>query len=136
MLGEKVLDIKGKVTGQRAVQGSAHGEVNIEVSFQGMGHALGVEVMDMGTYVARMRAPGVLYGTGHGVSMTKDGDSVTWHGEGLGYPTGRGMEAKWRGCIFNTTKSEKLARFNGMVVVFEWDVDEQGNAKGAGWEWK
>src|SRR5215471_14614220 len=100
MLGDKVMEIHGKVTGQRAIQGSAHGEVNIEVSFQGMGQALGVEVMDMGTYIARIRQPGVLYGSGHGVSMTKDGESVTWHGEGLGHPTGKGLEAKWRGGLF------------------------------------
>ena len=136
MLGEKVWDFHGKVTGVRAVQGTNHGEVKMEVSFQGAGHVLGVEGTDMGTYVARLRAPGVLYGTGHGITMTKDGDSITWHGEGLGHPTGKGMEAKWRGAIFMQTQSPKLARLNGIVGVFEWDVDEQGNAKGAGWEWK
>jgi hypothetical protein len=136
MLGEKVLDIQGKVTGQRAVQGAGHGEVNMEVSFQGMGHVLGVEGMDMGTYVARMRQPGVLYGSGHGITMTKDGESITWHGEGIGRPTGKGMEAKWRGAIFMQTQSSKLARLNGMMAVFEWDVDEQGGAKGVAWEWK
>ena len=136
MLGEKVWDFQGKVTGQRAVQGTNHGEVKMEVSFQGMGHVLGVEASDMGTYVARLRAPGVLYGSGHGITMTKDGDAVTWHGEGLGHPTGKGLEAKWRGAIFMQTQSQKLARVNGIVGVFEWDVDEQGNAKGAGWEWK
>jgi hypothetical protein len=136
MLGEKVMDIQGKVSGQRAVQGAAHGEVKIEVSFQGMGHVLGMEGMDMGTYVARVRQPGVLYGSGHGITMMKDGESITWHGEGLGHVTGKGMEAKWRGCLFMQTQSQKLARLNAMPVIFEWDVDEQGNAKGVGWEWK
>jgi hypothetical protein len=136
MVGEKVMDIQGRVAGQRAVQGAAHGEVKIEVSFEGRGHVLGVEGTDMGTYVARVRQPGVLYGSGHGITFTKDGESITWHAEGLGHPTGRGMEAKWRGCLFMQTQSAALARANGMVVVFEWDVDEQGNAKGTGWEWK
>jgi len=136
MVGEKIYEIHGKVTGARAVQGSSHGEVNMEVSFQGMGHILGVNTMDMGTYVARLRQSGVLYGTGHGISMTNEGESITWHGEAIGHPTGKGMEAKWRGSIFMNTQSHKLVRLNTMVIVFEWDVDEQGNAKGAGWEWK
>ena len=135
MLGEKVFDILGKVTGQRAVQGAAHGEVKMEVSFQGVGHILGVETMDMGTYVARIRQPGVLYGSGHGLSMTKEGE-VTWHGEGMGHASGNGMEAKWRGCIFMSTHAPKLARLNSMAVIFEWDIDAQGNAKGTAWEWK
>jgi hypothetical protein len=25
---------------------------------------------------------------------------------------------------------------NGVVVVGEWEVDENGNTKGQGWEWK
>jgi len=136
MLGEKLGDITGKVTGQRVVAGTAHGEVKLEVSFEGMGHVLGIEATDMGTYQARMKAPGVLYGSGQGLTMTKDGDSVTWHGEGIGTMTGKGMGAHWRGAIVYSTQSTKLGRLNSICGVFEWDVDEHGNAKGAFWEWK
>jgi hypothetical protein len=83
-----------------------------------------------------MKAPGTLWGQGQGLSLTKDGDAVTWHGTGIGKPTGKGMAASWRGAIFYTTQSSRLARLNGVTVVFEWDVDENGNAKGTTWEWK
>ena len=46
------------------------------------------------------------------------------------------MAANFRGAIYYTTQSQKLARLNGTAVVFEWDVDEQGNTTGTTWEWK
>jgi hypothetical protein len=32
--------------------------------------------------------------------------------------------------------SPKLAPLNGMAVLYEWDVDEHGNAQTPLWEWK
>ncbi len=136
MLGEKLYDITGKVTGQRVLPGNTPGDVKVEVSFQGTGKLLGIDTLENGTYQANMKAPGVLFGEGQGLTLTKDGEPLTWFGTGIGRPTGKGMAASWRGSIYYTTASQKLARLNGVAVVFEWEVDEQGNAKGAGWEWK
>ena len=136
MVGDKLYEITGKVTGQRVLPGSAPGDVKVEVSFQGTGKVMGMETLESGTYEASMKAPGGLYAHGQGLSLTKDGDAVTWHGSGIGKPTGKGMAASWRGAIYYTTPSQKLARLNSTAVVFEWDVDEHGNAKGTTWEWK
>ena len=136
MVGEKLYEINGKVTGQRVLAGSTPGNVKVETTFQGTGNVLGADTIESGTYEATMKAPGVLFGKGQGLSLTKDGDAVTWHGTGIGTPTGKGMAAKFRGSIYYTTQSPKLARLNTTAVVFEWDVDENGNTKGTTWEWK
>ena len=136
MLGEKLYDIAGKVTGQRVLLGATPGEVLIEVSFQGTGKVLGIDTLESGTYTCRMKAPGVLEATGQGLSLTAEGEAVTWQGTGIGKPTGKGMAASWRGSIVYCTQSQKLSHLNATAVVFEWDVDEQGNAKGKTFQWK
>ena len=136
MLGEKLFDIVGKVTGQRVLPGAAPGDVLIEVSFQGTGKVLGMDTLESGTYTCRMRAPGVLEGAGQGLSLTADGEAITWQGSGIGKPTGKGMAASWRGAISYCTQSPKLAPLNATAAVFEWDVDEQGNTRGKTFEWK
>jgi hypothetical protein len=136
MLGEKRYELTGKVTGQRVLAGTTLGDVKLEVSFQGTGRVLGIDTLESGTYEASMKAPGALFGQGHGLSLTRDGEAVTWFGTGIGRPTGKGMAASWRGAIYYTTQSAKLARLNGCATVFEWDVDEQGDARGTTYEWK
>lgn len=130
MLGEKLYDIVGKVTGQRVLAGPAPGEVLVEVSFQGTGKVLGIDTLESGTYECRMKAPGVKEGRGQGLSLTADGEAVTWQGTGIGKPTGKGMAASWRGGITYCTASQKLAQLNTMAAVFEWEVDENGQSKG------
>jgi hypothetical protein len=136
MLGEKLYDITGKVTGQRVVAAATPGDVLLEVSFQGVGKVLGVDTLETGTYICRMKAPGVLVGEGQGLSLTADGEAVTWQGTGIGKPTGKGLAASWRGAVSYCTPSQKLAQLNAMAVVFEWDVDADGNTRGATWQWK
>lgn len=138
MLGEKIGDIQAKTTGVRVVAGDErhdHHGPKMEISFQGSGKVLGVELTDVGTYEACMQAGAFLKGTGQGISMTKDGEVVTWSANGTGKPTG-GMGARWRGAIYYQTTCSKLARLNGMCCLFEYDVDEVGNAKGGIYEWK
>ena len=79
-MGEKLYDIVGNVIGQRVLPGAAPGEVLNEVSFQGTGKVLGVDSLASGTCTCRMKAPGVLEGSGQGLSMTAEGESVTWQG--------------------------------------------------------
>ncbi len=135
MLGEKILEHSGKITGQRVLP-SEGGTPKIETSFQANERLLGVEATTLGTYQAVARPGGILFGQGEGVIMTKEGDMATWTGQGIGRPKGRGMAASWRGCIYYQTASQKLARLNGIAAVFEYEVDENGNTQGSGWEWK
>ena len=131
MLGENIGELSGKITGMRVLEGSKS-----EVSFQGSGKLLDVEVNTLVTYVAVARPDGTLFGDGQGVIMTKDGETVTFVGKGTGRPTGQGAAASWRGAIYCQTNSQKLARLNSIVVIFEQENDENGNASAKFWEWK
>jgi hypothetical protein len=82
-----------------------------------------------------MTPAGVLNGVGQGVVMSAQGDSLSYVAQGVGKP-GKGMSASWRYSIVVQTASTKWARLNGMLVIGEWDTDEQGNGKGQLFEWK
>ena len=90
----------------------------------------------MGTYRSVARAEGMLHGEGQGVTMTKDGEMASWTGQGVGRFMGRGEAVSFRGALYYQTASSKLARLNSIVVVFEFEVDENGNTHAKLWEWK
>ena len=134
MLGEMLSEEQGKITGIRVLPSEGQ-DPKMEVSFQASGRLLGVDETDMGTYEAVARPDGTLHGKGQGVIMTADGEVVTWTGEGVARP-GRGLAASWRGAVYHQTASQKLARLNGVAIVFEYEVDESGNVHSKLWEWK
>ena len=136
MLGEQIVVEQGKVTGYRVLPSEEGQGPKVEVSFQSAGKILGIEETDMGTYWSVLRASGVLFGEGQGVVMTKDGETASWTGQGIGRFTGRGSAVSWRGAIFFQSTSQKLARLNGVAAVFEYDVDQNGNTSSNIWEWK
>lgn len=107
----------------------------MEVTFRATGKLAGMESKDLGTYWSAVRPGGFLYGEGQSIIMTKDGDSIVWVGQGTGHfkPEG-GM--KWRGATYYETAAPKLARFNGMAVVYEHETDKYDNCSTKFWEWK
>ena len=135
MIGEKVQEIVGKITGTRVLAGDGGG-VKVETSFQGAGKLVGVDTIELGTYKSTMTPSGHLHGDGHGTSMSPTGDMASWKGSEVGKPTGKGMGASYRYAVYFQTTSPKWSRLNGVVVVGEWEIDENGNTKGQGWEWK
>jgi hypothetical protein len=135
MLGEKIGETTGKTVGMRVLPHDDHGP-RMEITIQQEGKILGVDVVDHGTYESTLQPGNYFSGTGRGIFMTKDGEGGTWTATGTGHPTGKGSAAKWRGSVFYQTPSQKLARLNGMCVLFEYDVDENGNSKGAVHEWR
>lgn len=135
MLGEMFAEDHGIVTGIRVLP-SAGQDPQVEVSFQASGQIFGVDYTEMGTYRSAFKSTGFMRGQGQGILTTKDGDLISWTGEGIGKPTGKGSAASWRGSIFYQTSSPRLAKLNGICAVFEHEVDETGNAKSRVYEWK
>ena len=78
-----------------------------------------------------------MHGEGQGVVMTKDGSEMaTWTGQGIGRFTSAG-KIRFIGSLFYSTSSNgKLAFFNNLVGVFEYEADEQGDTSAKVWEWK
>jgi len=134
MIGDKIGDEMGQVTGRRVLP-TRNGRPVVEISFQQSGEVYGMHVTDIGTYEAVTLPDGRLSGRGHGILMTPDGDTVAWDGYGMGKFT-TGGRVSWRGSLHYHTTSERMARMNEIVGMFEYEVDEAGKTTGALWEWK
>jgi hypothetical protein len=107
----------------------------VEVTFEDSGHMLGIPTTGMGTYTSVIRPDGSIFGNGQGISMTQDGDGITWTGTGVGkfLPSGA---ISYRGMLFFRTTSEKLARLNNACGAFEYEVAADGTTTSKTWEWK
>jgi len=134
MLGEKIGEESGKVTARRVLRTEAGGP-KMETSFEGKGMLLGVAEQGTGTYWAVMRPDGTLYGEGQGMSMGAGGEVATWVGQGVGTIKKDGA-VSYRGALYYQTAAAKWARLNGIAVVFEYEVDAQGNTRSQLYEWK
>lgn len=132
MLGEQI----GETTGKRLVRRVISIDPpTAEVSFEDAGQMLGIPTTGMGTYTSVIRPDGSIFGHGQGISMTQDGEGITWTGTGIG-KFGPGGSVSYRGMLFIQTPSQKLARLNNVCGAFEYEVDAAGGTVSKMWEWK
>jgi len=134
MLGEKIGEMSGK-TGSQRVLSVEGGGLKMETSFQASGSLLGTNVKETGTYRTIVRPDGTQYGEGQGVMMTKDRKMGTWRGHGVG-TTKKDGTASFRGAIYFQTMPPRWSRLNKAAVLFEYEVDAEGNTHSEYWEWK
>ena len=132
MLGELLGESLGKRTGRRVLSTTPF---KVEVSLETNGTLLGIEANEVITYWSEARPDGSLYGEGQGVTITKDGETATWKGQGVGKIVSGGA-VSYRGAVYYSTASPKLARLNAVAAVFEFDADVNGNTHSKLWEWK
>ena len=132
MLGEKLGESKGKRIVRRVLSVDPP---TAEVSFEDTGSILGISTTGLGTYTSKVRPDGSIFGHGQGMNMTADGESLLWEGDGVG-KFGPGGSVSYRGMLFLTTASQKLARLNNTCAAFEYEVDAAGNTTSQLWEWK
>ncbi|MGH8676259.1 MAG: hypothetical protein ACREVG_18370 [Burkholderiales bacterium] len=134
MLGERIGEESGKVTGRRVLPGEGGGP-RMETSFQTTGMLLGVAEQGNGTYWSALRPDGTLYGEGQGIVMGAGGEVATWVGQGVGTIKKDGA-VSYRGAVYYQTTASKWTRLNGIAGVFEYEVDAQGNTRSQLFEWK
>jgi len=134
MLGELICELRGKRTARRVLSTDGGG-FKVEVAFEDSGKLLGIDATDIGTYWSVSRPDGSLYGEGQGVVLMPDGGMATWKGQGVGKFVGGGA-VSYRGAIYYSTATPKLARLNAVAGVFEFEVDANGNTHSKIWEWK
>jgi hypothetical protein len=134
MLGEKIGEMSGKITARRVLP-NLGGAPKMETSFQGKGTLLGVNFRETGTYWTVVRPDGTLYGEGQGITTGKDGKIATWTGHGVGTAKKDGT-ASYRGAIYYQTMPPRWSRLNKVAVLFEYEVDVEGNTHSQYWEWK
>jgi hypothetical protein len=132
MIGELISETTGKRVVRRMLSDNPP---QVEVSFEDSGKTLGVATTGFGTYTSTIRPDGSIFGEGYGIFMTADGEGVSWKGGGIGkFTAGGGVS--YRGMLYFTTTSQKLAKLNTIGGAFEYEVDGQGNTKSKIWEWK
>jgi hypothetical protein len=129
MLGELIGEIKGKNTGYRVLP-----DGKMEVTAQGTGKILGIDVFVLSTSVGMMGANGVFMGETNSLFSTMEGDTVMSKGVAVGFPSGNGGAT--RAASIHMTQSPKLARLNKIVGMHEYETDMQDNFTGKIWEWK
>lgn len=120
-----------KITGMRVLE-----DKRIEISFQESGKILGVEFSSVATVTTAAGHNGTVYGEGQAIITTKDGETVSWKGIGIGKPKRQGLAISYRGAKAFQTSSQKLAKLNSMMIIFEADADENGVGWHKHWEWK
>ena len=132
MLGEQIGETRGKRLVRRVLSTEPP---TVEVTFEDSGQMAGVPVSGMGSYTSVVRPDGSIFGQGLGISMSADGESVTWTGTGAGR-FGPGGAVSYRGMLFFQSASPKLARLNNVCGAFEYEVDASGATVSKVWEWK
>lgn len=137
MLGELLGRFTVQVAGQRVLPPGEGGNPRVESSAQGSGRLLDSHVRISFTSVVVRRPDGTLFIVeSHGLIMTSDGETVSSTGQGIGRFVNAGLASSWRGAVYFQTASAELARLNGVVGVFEQEVDESGKSEIKVFEWK
>ena len=134
MLGDKIGEESGKVMSRRVLP-NPNGSPKMETSAQTDLTLLGVKATNTVTYWSVVRPDGTLYGEGQGIVMSKEGDLATWVGQGVGTIKQDGS-VSYRGTVYYQTSSSKWSRLNSVAVIFEHEVDTEGNVHSQSWEWK
>ena len=132
MLGDLISESRGKRTVRRVLSSDP---LKVEVSFEEAGKIMGADYSGFGTYWSEVQPNGTLYGEGQGVYLTRDGEMVSWRGQGVGQIKAAGA-VSYRGSLYYRTASQKMSAFNSQVGVFEFEVDAEGNTQSKTWAWK
>jgi hypothetical protein len=95
-----------------------------------------INAINTGTSVSTLNADGSFHGEGQGILRTQAGGVATWTNQVVGNLTSEGTIIT-RGVGFWSTPSTtgELAFMNGMITVFEVQIDMEGNLSAREWKW-
>jgi hypothetical protein len=129
---------QGRIIGQRVL--AVMPQPQLEFSFMANasinnGSGL-INAINMGTSESTLNADGTFNGKGQGILRTEGGEVATWTNQVVGNLTQDGTIIS-RGVGFWSTPSTtgELAFMNGMITVFEVQIDREGNLSAREWEW-
>ena len=139
-LGNPFFVEQGKITGQRVL--AVAPQPQLEFSFMAnasINNAGGVVInaINTGTSVSTLNADGSFHGEGQGILRTQAGEVATWTNQVVGNLNSEGTIIS-RGVGFWSTPSSttgELAFMNGMITVFEVQIDMEGNLSAREWKW-
>ena len=138
-LGNPFFVEQGRITGQRVL--TVAPQPQLEFSFMAnasINNAGGVEInaINTGTSVSTLNADGSFHDEGQGILRTQAGEVATWTNQVVGNLTSEGTIIT-PGVGFWSTPSTtgELAFKNGMITVFEVQIDMEGNLSAREWKW-
>ena len=136
MASEKLGSIKAVTTTKTLPANGTLPRFEVNVP-SGSGTLAGVDIFKMmATYSAEMREDGTLYGECPNAGLVIAADGVaTFRATGIGTFTEDGG-ATFKGMVYFQTSAPSLASLNGAAIVYNWDVDAEGNAAWELWQWK
>ena len=132
MFGEEIGAGQGKRTVRRIVSTEP---LRVEASFEDRTKLLGLDGVNIGTYIATTKQDGSLFGMGEGVYSSVEGDMATWNALGTGGFDADGS-VRYRGSLSFTTTAPKLASLNGTPALFDFTIDANGNTQSRFWAWE
>ena len=130
---------QGRIIGQRVL--AVMPQPQLEFSFMANasinnGSGSVINAINTGTSVSILNADGTFSGKGQGILRTQGGEVATWTNQVTGNLTPEGTIIS-HGVGFWTTPSTtgELSFMNGMITVFEVQIDREGNLSATEWEW-
>jgi hypothetical protein len=130
---------QGRIIGQRVL--AVMPQPQLEFSFMANasinnGSGSVINAINTGTSVSTLNADGTFSGKGQGILRTQGGEVATWTNQVTGNITPEGTIIS-HGVGFWTTPSTtgELSFMNGMITVFEVQIDREGNLSATEWEW-
>jgi hypothetical protein len=130
---------QGRIIGQRVL--AVTPQPQLESSFMANatitnGSGSVINAINTGTSVSTLNADGTFSGKGQGILRTQGGEVATWTNQVTGNLTPEGTIIS-HGVGFWTTPSTtgELSFMNGMITVFEVQIDREGNLSATEWEW-
>lgn len=138
-LGNPFFVEQGRIIGQRVLAVTPQPQLEFSfmanASINNGGDAV-INAINTGTSVSTLNPDGTFRGEGQGILRTQGGDVATWTNQVTGNITPEGTIIT-RGVGFWSTPSTtgELAFMNGMITVFEVQIDREGNLSAREWEW-
>jgi hypothetical protein len=144
-LGEPLFVEQGRITGQRVL--TVAPQPQLETSFMANasinnGTGAVVNAINIGTTTITLNADGTFRGEGQGILRTEGGDFASWTSKTVGN-LAPGGNIIVRGATFwstppstTTTTAGALAFMNGVIGLFEMEIDIQGNLSVTEWQWE
>jgi hypothetical protein len=138
-LGNPFFVEQGRIIGQRVL--AVTPQPQLEFSFMANatinnGNDTVINAINTGTSVSTLNADGTFRGEGQGILRTQDGDVATWTNQVTGSLTPEGtIVSRGVGLWSTPSTTGELAFMNGMITVFEVQIDGEGNLSAREWKW-
>ena len=147
-LGEPLFVEQGRITGQRVL--AVAPQPQVETSFMANtsinnGTGFVVNAINIGTTTIALNADGTFRGEGQGILRSEGGGFASWTSQTVGN-LAQGGNIIVRGVTFWSTPpspssstpitTSELAFMNGVIGLFEMQIDRQGNLAVTEWEWE